>query len=424
MNYLAMNRAELIAEQQNLLKEYASFKNMDLKLDMSRGKPSREQLDLSLDMLKITDYIDSSGADARNYGHLEGIPEARQFFSHIMGVSPAETFVGGNSALQMIYHMINLGWHFGFPGAEMPWKDCKQIKFICPVPGYDRHFRITEIFGFEMISVPMLPDGPDMDMVEELVSDPAVKGIWCVPVYSNPDGYTYSDNTVTRLAHMKAAAPDFKIFWDDAYGVHHLSDIRESVPNILQQCRNAGNECRPLIFFSSSKITFAGSGVAAMGAYTENMKAISNYFFSNIISFDKINQLRHVRFLKSEGGIAEHMKKHAEIIAPKFNMVIDTFKKGLSPFGNIARWTQPRGGYFLSLYTMKGCASRSVELCKQAGVTLTGAGAAYPYGRDPDDSHIRIAPTFPSLEELDTAARLLCVAVRLAAVERLLNSEG
>ena len=394
MNYLAMNRDELIAEQQNLLREYTAFKNMNLKLDMSRGKPSREQLDLSLDMLKITDYMDSSGADARNYGHLEGIPEARQFFSQILGVSPAETFVGGNSSLHLMYHMINLGWNFGFPGAKIPWKDCNKVKFICPVPGYDRHFRITETFGFELISVPMLPDGPDMDMVEELVRDPAVKGIWCVPVYSNPDGYIYSDNTVTRLAHMKAAAPDFKIFWDNAYGVHHLGDIRETCPNILQQCRKAGNECRPLLFFSTSKITFAGSGVAALGACLEIMKAITNYFFSNIISFDKVNQLRHVRFLKNEGGIAEHMQKHAEIIAPKFNVVIDTFNKGLAPFGNIARWTEPRGGYFLSLYTMKGCAARTVELCRQAGVTLTGAGAAFPYGKDPDDSHIRIAPPF------------------------------
>lgn len=421
MNYLAMNKSELLAEQQNLLEEYTAFKNMGLKLDMSRGKPSPEQLDLSGDILKITDCVDSSGADARNYGHLEGIPEARQFFSQILGISPDETFVGGNSSLHLMYHMINMGWHFGFPGSETPWRECEKLKFICPVPGYDRHFRITEIFGFEMISVPMLPDGPDMDMVEELVSDPAVKGIWCVPVYSNPDGYTYSEDTVMRLARMETAAPDFKIFWDNAYGVHHLGDIRESCPNILQECRKAGNECRPLLFFSTSKITFAGSGVAVLGSCPENIKAIVNYFFSNIISFDKLNQLRHVRFLKNEGGIAEHMKKHAAILAPKFNTVIEAFKKGLAPYGDIARWTEPNGGYFLSLYTMKGCASRSVELCRQAGVTLTGAGAAFPYGKDPDDSHIRIAPTFPSLEELGTAARLLCIATRLAAVEKLLK---
>lgn len=416
-----MTKAELETERQNLLNVYNAFEGMGLKLDMSRGKPSPEQLDLSNAMISFTDVKDDTGADARNYGNLEGLPEARRFFSELLGVSPAETFVGGNSSLDLMYQMIALGWQFGFKDSPKPWKDCAKLKFLCPVPGYDRHFRITEIFGFEMISVPMTENGPNMDIVEELAHDEAVKGIWCVPVYSNPDGFTYSDETVKRLANMKTAAPDFHIFWDNAYGVHHLGEKRETCLNILTECRAAGNENRPLIFCSTSKITFAGAGVSALGASTANIECITKFFFSMTIGFDKLNQLRHVRFLKSEGGIAEHMKKHAKILAPKFKMVIDTFREGLGRFGNIARWTEPNGGYFISLYAMPGCAKRIVALCRQAGVTLTGAGAAYPYGIDPDDRHIRIAPTYPSVSELETAVKLLCVATRLATIEKLLS---
>jgi DNA-binding transcriptional MocR family regulator len=424
MDYFKMTKAELESERQNLHKEYNAFERMGLNLDMSRGKPSPEQLDLSNAMISITDIKDDTGADARNYGNLEGLPEARRFFSELLGVSPAETLVGGNSSLDLMYQMIALGWQFGFKDSPNPWKDCGKLKFLCPVPGYDRHFRVTEIFGFEMLPVPMTAHGPDMAIIEELVRDDAVKGIWCTPVYSNPDGYTYSNDTVKRLAGMKTAAPDFRIFWDNAYGVHHLYDKRETCLNILSECRAAGNDNRPLIFCSTSKITFAGAGVSAIGASSANIDCITKFFFSMTIGFDKLNQLRHVRFLKAEGGIAEHMKKHAKILAPKFKVVNDTFCEDLGRFGEIARWTQPNGGYFISLYTMNGCAKRTVALCKQAGVTLTGAGAAYPCGVDPEDRHIRIAPTYPSVSELETAVKLLCVAVRLATIEKLINQQN
>ncbi len=421
MSYFLMSEPELEAEHRQLLADYENFEKMGLKLDMSRGKPSPEQLDLSDGMLTITDVKDDTGADARNYGNLEGIPEARRFFAELLGTMPSETFVGGNSSLELMYQMINLGWQFGFPDSSKPWKDCGKLKFLCPVPGYDRHFRVTEVFGFELVSVPMTPAGPDMELVEALVGDETVKGIWCVPIYSNPDGYIYSEETVQRLAQMETAASDFRIFWDNAYGVHHLTEKQETCPNILDACKAAGHENRPLLFCSTSKITYAGAGVSALGASSDNIACITKYFFSLTIGFDKLNQLRHVRFLKKEGGIAAHMKKHAKILAPKFQMVFDAFRTGFNGCGDIARWTKPNGGYFISLYTMKGCARRIVALCKQAGVTLTGAGAAFPHGTDPDDEHIRIAPTFPSVSELETAAKLLCIATRLASVEKLLN---
>ncbi len=419
-DYFAMDAAALQAEKLHLEEEYNRFVQMGLKLDMSRGKPSPEQLDLSLGLLSITDYMDDTGVDTRNYGNLEGIPEARRFFAGMLGVHPEEVFVGGNASLQMMYGMIDLAWRVGF-GGEKPWKDDGPIKFLCPAPGYDRHFRVTEVFGFELLTVPMTPDGPDMDLVEELVADPAVKGIWCIPVYSNPDGFTYSDETVQRLAAMQPAAPDFRIFWDNAYGVHHFASPAESCLNILTVCREAGCEDRPLLFCSTSKITFAGAGVAAMAASAANLRDALQYFFSITIGFDKVNQLRHVRFLQQDGGVAAHMQKHAALIAPRFAAVEDTLHAGLSACGGIASWTQPHGGYFLSLYVMDGCAKRVVQLCKEAGVVLTGAGAAYPYGIDPADRHIRIAPTFPPIEELKTAAELLCVATRLASTEKLLG---
>lgn len=419
MDYFSMDREGLVKEQQLLQDELARFQKMGLKLDMSRGKPGSNQLDLSLDLLSIKDYKDETGVDARNYGNLEGLPEARRFFAPLLGVQPEETFVGGNASLELMYHLLNMAWHTGWQNCK-PWKDCGKIKFLCPSPGYDRHFRIAETFGFELVSVPMLSTGPDMDEVEKLVQDEAVKGIWCVPVYSNPDGYTYSDNTTRRLAQMNTAAPDFRIFWDNAYGVHHLYDVHEKTLNILDECRNAGNENRPLIFFSTSKITFAGAGVGAMGMSITNLQNVSKYIFPMTIGFDKMNQLRHIRFLQQQGGVAAHMKKHAAILVPKFEIVLDALQLKLAPYGEVARWTKPRGGYFISLFTLKGCAKRVVELCKEAGVVLTGAGAAYPYGVDPDDHHIRIAPTFPPLDELKTAAELLCITVRLASVEALL----
>lgn len=419
-NYLEMSHDELLAEQAQLHKIYEDYLAKNLKLDMSRGKPCPEQLDLSMDMMKLQDYRGENGADSRNYGLLEGMPEARRFFADLMGVKPEEVIVGGNSSLSLMYYLVDLGCRQGFVDSPSSWNGGKPHKFICPVPGYDRHFRVTEYFGFELLSVPMTPTGPDMDRVEELVKDPDVKGIWCVPVYSNPDGYTYSDDTVRRLAQMETAAPDFKIMWDDAYCVHHLTDHPEGTINILEECRLAGYPERPLLFCSTSKITFPGAGVAAMACSERNVAHILKNMVPMVISYDKMNQMRHVRFLKDKAGVLEHMKKHRAILQPKFELVQKVFSQEVEPYGPIAWWTKPNGGYFISLYVQPGCAKRVVDLCKQAGVVLTGAGAAYPCGIDPDDHHIRIAPTFPSLAELETASLLLSVCIRLATVEKLL----
>lgn len=420
-NYLEMSHEQLEAEQKALTATYQSYLDKQLKLDMSRGKPCPQQLDLSMEMLKLEDYRGETGADSRNYGLLEGMPEARRFFAELMGVKPEEVIVGGNSSLSMMYYLIELGYRQGFVDSACAWHNCEIVKFLCPSPGYDRHFRVTEYFGFDLVSVPMTPAGPDMDRVEELVRDEAVKGIWCVPVYSNPDGYTYSDDTVRRLAQMETAAADFKIFWDDAYCVHHLTNEPESTISILEECRLAGCPERPLLFCSTSKITFPGAGVAAMAASERNVGHILKNMVPMVISYDKMNQLRHVRFLKNRQGVLAHMEKHRAILAPKFELVQKIFREEVEPCGPIAWWTKPAGGYFISLYVGRGCAKRVVELCRQAGVVLTGAGAAYPYGVDPDDHHIRIAPTFPSMEELETASLLLSVCIRLAAVEKLLQ---
>ena len=420
-DYFEMDRQQLEAEHEALQALYKEYQSRGLKLDMSRGKPCPEQLDLSMDMLKLEDYRGDNGTDSRNYGLLEGMPEARVFFADLMGVQPEEVIVGGNSSLSLMYYLIDLGCRQGFVDSPDNWNGGKKRKFICPVPGYDRHFRVTEYFGFELLSVPMTPDGPDMNQVEELVKDPTVKGIWCVPVYSNPDGYTYSDETVRRLAQMETGAPDFKIFWDDAYCVHHLTDHPRGTISILKECELAGYPERPLLFCSTSKITFPGAGVAAMAASRKNIQHILDNMFPMVISYDKMNQLRHVRYLKNKQGVLEHMKKHRAILEPKFRMVQDILDSDVVPYGPIAWWTKPQGGYFISLYLQSGCAAKVVRLCKEAGVVLTGAGAAYPYGQDPDDHHIRIAPTFPSLEELEVACRLLAVCVRLATVEKLLQ---
>lgn len=421
-DYLSMDKAALENEHVALKARYDEFLTKGLKLDMSRGKPAPAQLDLSLGLFGMTEYIDEDGTDTRNYGNLEGIGEARRFFCQLMGAKPEETIVAGNSSLDTMYTMVDLGWRFGFKPDAKPWKDCGNIKFICVVPGYDRHFRVTESFGFELVSVPMLPTGPDMDAVEKLVQDESVKGIWCVPVYSNPDGYTYSDETVRRLASMQCAAEDFRIFWDNAYGVHHLTDGPEACLSILAECQKAGTEDRALMFCSTSKITFAGAGVSALAASPANRARFSQFLVPMTIGYDKVNQLHHVRFLKQEGGVAAHMKKHAALIAPKFAEVIAQLREELMPCGTIARWTEPKGGYFISLFVTPGCAKRIVQLCKEAGVVLTGAGAAYPYGEDPDDHHIRIAPTYPPVEELAVAAELLCICTRMASVEKLLES--
>ena len=422
--YDSMNHQQLEQELQELQAQYKQFQDLHLSLNMARGKPCPEQLDLSVEMLRMVDhYIGEDGTDARNYGMLEGMPEARRFFGELLGAPADQVIVCGNSSLSMMYYLIDLVWRAGFVDSIRPWRFFNNIKFLCPVPGYDRHFRVTEYFGFQLLSIPQNEDGPDMDMVEKLVrEDETIKGIWCVPVYSNPEGIVYSDETVRRLARMETAAPDFRIMWDQAYTVHHLTDEQCAVPNILEECKAAGHDDRPLLFCSTSKITYPGAGVAALAASPRNVQHIIKNLSSMIISYDKMNQLRHVQFLKNKEGVLEHMRKHRDILAPKFNMVKDIFARELGPY-NIAHWTDPKGGYFISLYVPDGCAKRVVELCAQSGVVLTGAGAAYPYGIDPQDHHLRIAPTYPSLNELETASLLLCLSVKLATVEKLLQAQ-
>ncbi|WP_294542657.1 aminotransferase [uncultured Gemmiger sp.] len=423
-DYRKMTKEMLLAEKAKLEKSYADFKALGLKLNMARGKPGPHQMDLAMDLLKMSDYTTEDGTDARNYGNLEGLQEARVLFGEVMGVKPENVFVGGNSSLQLMYNLVAIGYTFGFQDSPCPWSAVEKPKFLCPVPGYDRHFRITEEFGIEMINIPMTPTGPDMDMVEKLVAeDASIKGIWCVPQYSNPDGYTYSDETVRRFASMKTAAPDFKIFWDEAYIVHHLTDEIIETPVLLEESRQYGNEDRVFMFTSTSKITFPGAGVSALACSENSMKYVCKRFEVMIISYDKMNQLRHVRFLKNKAGVLAHMQKHRRRLVPCFDAVKCTLAHELTPCGDIAHWTNPKGGYFISLYVMPGCAKRVAELCKQAGLVLTGAGAAYPYGRDPEDSHLRIAPTYPSLDEVEKASLLLTVCVRLAVVEKLLAEQ-
>ena len=416
-DYLAMDRAALTAEMEKLTAAYKKFQDMGLKLNMARGKPGPHQMDLAMDLLKMDDYTTDDGFDARNYGNLEGLYEARELFADVMGVTPAEVFVGGNSSLQLMYNLMAIGYMFGYPESPCPWSQLEKRKFLCPVPGYDRHFAITEEMGFEMINIPM-------DMIEKLVAeDDSIKGIWCVPQYSNPDGYTYSDETIRRFAAMKTAAPDFKIFWDEAYIVHHLTDEIIETPVLLNESKKYGHEDRVFMFTSTSKITFPGAGVSAFACSENSMKYICKRFSAMIISYDKMNQLRHVRFLKNKEGVLAHMAKHRRRLVPCFDAVKTTFAEELTPCGNIAHWTNPKGGYFISLYVMPGCAKRVAQLCKDCGLTLTGAGSAYPYHKDPEDAHLRIAPTYPSLNEVETASALLCVCVRLAVVEKLLADQ-
>lgn len=421
--YKEMDKAQLLSEKENLLKEYQGYCDKNLKLDMSRGKPAPEQLDLSQDMMNITDYKCENGQDARNYGMLEGIPEARRLFAELLGVKPEEVIVGGNASLQLMYFLIDVACRNGFKESKKPWGKVRGAKFLCPVPGYDRHFKITEHFGLDLIPVPMTKDGPDMDIVEKLAgNDSKVKGIWCVPKYSNPDGYTYSDETVKRLAYMHTAAADFKIFWDNAYCVHDLTDTPDKLLNIMDECKKATNENRVFEFCSTSKITFAGAGVSALAASESNIAYILKNLTPMTISYDKINQLRHVKYLKNAEGVAAKMQQHRKILQPKFETVLQILDSQLGVCGTDVHWTKPNGGYFISLYAEKGTAKRVVQLCKEAGVVLTGAGAAYPYGNDPDDSNIRIAPSYPSIEELELATKLLCVCVKLCAVEKALEA--
>ncbi|MEG6614758.1 aminotransferase [Pseudoclostridium thermosuccinogenes] len=414
---------ELQIELQN---RYDEFKAQNLNLDMSRGKPGADQLDLTMEMLDCINsesrLIAENGIDCRNYGLIDGIPEAKELFSKMLGVTTEEIIVGGNSSLNIMYDTVARAMTHGVLGSELPWGKLPKVKFLCPVPGYDRHFSICEFFGIEMINIDMKSDGPDMDAIEKLVSsDESIKGIWCVPKYSNPQGITYSDEVVDRFARLKPKAKDFRIFWDNAYAVHHLSDKHDELKDILAACKEAGNPNMVFIFASTSKISFPGAGVAMIASSKENIDFIKKQMFFQTIGPDKINQLMHVRYFKTVEGIEEHMKKHAKILKPKFDTVLSILDAELGG-KDIAWWNKPNGGYFISLDTMDGCAKEVVAMAKEAGVTLTKAGATYPYGKDPHDRNIRIAPTYPTLEELKKAIEILCICVQLVSIKKILKS--
>ena len=420
--YSEMTRSELMHERELCMAELEALKAQGLKLNMARGKPGREQLDMVSDILTVlTDADDcfSDGVDARNYGELAGLKEARELFAGILGCKAEECIVGGNSSLQLMYDAVSKAYTHGLNHAACPWHKLEKVKWLCPAPGYDRHFKITESFGFELVTVPMTPAGPDMDAVEELIKDPAVKGMWCVPKYSNPDGIIYSADTVRRIAAMKPAAPDFMLMWDNAYCVHEFDGDYVSFPDIISLCREAGNPDMVYEFASTSKITFPGAGISVMASSVDNIERVKKLMGVQMISYDKINQLRHVRYLKDKEHTLALMKKHAAILGPKFKCVLSHLNEEISPLG-IAQWQEPKGGYFVSVYTLPGLARRTLALCKEAGVVMTGAGATYPYGVDPSDSNIRIAPSFPSTEELDKAMHIFCVCLRAAALEKLL----
>ncbi len=390
-----------------------------LKLDLSRGKPNKAQLDLSLPLLEITDYQDDTGLDCRNYGGLVGLAEMRRFWSAVTGVAAENIVVGGNSSLNMMFDALTRIMLFGTHLSPRPWCKETNIKFLCPAPGYDRHFRVTETLGFELITVPMTPTGPDMGMVEEMVQDPTVKGIWCVPKYANPTGVSYSEETVKRLASMQTAAPDFIIMWDNAYAIHDFTDEGDHLLNIFEEAKKYGNEDRILYFASTSKVTFSGAGVAMMAMSDRMLAHNLPILGAQTIGPDKMNQLRHLRFLPDVEALKEQMRRHAALIAPKFRRLEELLEQELGGTG-LATWTHPNGGYFISLDVPRGCAKRVYELCKEAGLTLTEAGATFPYGRDPRDSNLRLAPTFCTMEEMEKATMVLTCAVRLAALEKLL----
>ena len=426
-SYQEMSKEQLLQEKTALEAEYAKIKEMGLSLDMSRGKPAAEQLDLSMGILDTVDaksvVKSENGTDLRNYGVLDGIPEVKKLIGDMVGAKPENVIVYGNSSLNIMYDQIARAEIFGICG-NTPWCKLDKVKFLCPVPGYDRHFAITEEFGIEMINIPMTEDGPDMDMVEQYVNnDVAVKGIWCVPKYSNPQGVVYSDETVRRFANLKPAAADFRIFWDNAYVVHHLyEDNQAQILNILDECEKAGNPDIVFQFCSTSKVSFPGAGIAAISASAANIADIKKRLTIQTIGHDKINQLRHVKFFKDQKGVQEHMMKQAAIIRPKFEMVEEMFTEEIASRG-IGTWMHPLGGYFIPFEALEGCAKKIVEKCKEAGVVLTGAGSPYPYKKDPKDSVIRIAPTYPSMDELKEAVKVFTVVVRLVSVDKLLETK-
>ncbi|WP_343247340.1 aminotransferase [Diplocloster hominis] len=425
-SYQEMSNDELLALKAELEATYKAFQGKGLKLDMSRGKPSAEQLDLSMGMMDVlnssTNLKCEAGIDCRNYGVIDGIQEAKELLASMIEVPADKIIIFGNSSLNVMFDMVSHAMTHGVLGST-PWAKLDKVKFLCPVPGYDRHFKITEYFGIEMINIPMLPTGPDMDLIEELVrQDDSIKGIWCVPKYSNPQGITYSDETVRRFARLKPAAKDFRIFWDNAYSVHHLyEDDQDILIELVTECEKAGNPDIVYKFTSTSKISFPGSGVAAIAASDANLKEIRQHMTVQTIGHDKLNELRHVRYFKDLNGITEHMKKHAASMRPKFEAVVDTFEKELSGLG-IGEWIRPKGGYFISFDSLEGCAKAIVQKAKDAGVVMTPAGATYPYGKDPKDSNIRIAPSFPTTQELALATELFVLCVKLVSIDKILEN--
>lgn len=416
--YKNMTKEELLEEKQKLQKRFEEYKAMGLSLDMSRGKPSKEQLDLSMDMLKPIDYTEN-GVDLRNYGMLDGIPSCKKLFADLLGVEPKNVVVGPSASLNLMYDYIAQCYTEGVLGST-PWCKLDEVKFLCPVPGYDRHFTILEHFGVKMINVPMTLNGPDMDVIEELVKDDSVKGMFCVPKYSNPQGITFTDAVVERIAALKPAAKDFRIVWDNAYCVHDIKERGDTLLNIYDVLPKYNNEDMVIEVCSTSKMTFPGAGVSAIVGSDANIAQIKKRLNCQTISYDKMNQLRHVKFFGDVDGLKAHMKKHAKLLKPKFDMVINHLENELGGKG-IASWLDPTGGYFISLDVMPGCAKRVGELCKEAGVTLTTVGATYPYNDDPNNSNIRIAPSLPPVEELDIATQILCVSVQIACIEKLVG---
>ena len=423
MKYENMTNEQLNAEYKAQAEHFATCKAKNLKLNMARGKPAAAQLDIVNDIL--TTLVDPSecfadGFDARNYGELAGLPSARAYWADMLGCKPEQTFVGGNSSLNLMFDVISRAYSHGLLHSPRPWCKEEVVKFLCPSPGYDRHFRVTESFGAELITVPMTATGPDMDVVEELVKDPQVKGIWCVPKYSNPGGIIYSDETISRFANLKPAAPDFTIMWDNAYCVHEFEGDFVPFKDIISLCEEAGNPDMVFEFASTSKITFPGAGISVIASSMANIDYLMGLFGVQIISHDKINQLRHVKYLKDRAHTLELMKRHASVLGPKFSVVADVLDQEIAPCG-FANWNRPKGGYFVSLNTMPGTAKRALALCKEAGVVMTSAGATFPYGNDPQDSNIRIAPSLPPVDELKMAMDVFCTCLKLAALEKMLN---
>ena len=421
MAYRDWTKAELAAEKVAVAAHFDDLKAQALKLNMARGKPGKEQLDLVSDILTVLQTPEDcqvDGIDARNYGELTGLPSAKALWADILGCKPEECFIGGNASLTLMYDTISKAYTHGLLHSRTPWCKLDTVKWLCPSPGYDRHFKVTESFGFELITVPMTPTGPDMDLVEELVKDPAVKGMWCVPKYSNPDGIIYSDETIDRIAHLKPAAPDFTLMWDNAYCIHEFEGEFVPFRDILTLCREAGNPDMVFEFASTSKVTLPGAGVSVMAASVANQKYMEKLISIQTISYDKVNALRHVRYLKDKAHTLALMQKHAKILAPKFHCVLDSLDREIAPLG-IAQWERPKGGYFISVNTAPGLAKRTLALCREAGVVMTGAGATFPYGIDPQDSNIRIAPSLPPVRELEQAMDVFCTAMKLAALEQL-----